>query len=48
MDATFGLTPQGGTSTVRADYACPEEYKEQFSLLWERLVNAFHEEIKAR
>ena len=48
MDATFGLTPQGGTATVRPDYACPEEYQERFSLLWERLTHCFCEEIKAR
>lgn len=48
MDSTFGLTPQGGTSTVRADYACPDEYKEQFSLLWVRIVNCFYEDIRTR
>ena len=48
MDATIGITPQGGTDSVRADYVCPDEYKEQFSLLWERIVNCFHEDIKTR
>ena len=48
MDSTFGITPQGATSVVRADYACPAEYKEQFSLLWERLVNNFYEDMHTR
>lgn len=48
MDSTFGLTPQGGTDIVRPNYACPEEYKEQFSLLWVRIVNSFYEDIIAR
>lgn len=48
MDSTFGLTPQGATSVVRANYACPAEYKEQFSLLWERIVDNFHENIRFR
>ena len=48
MDSTFGLTPQGGTNIVTPDYACPEQYKEQFSLLWERIVNCYNEDIKTR
>ena len=48
MDSTFGLTPQGGTGIVSADYACPEQYKEEFSLLWERLVNCYSDRIKTR
>ena len=48
MDSTFGLTPQGATDVVTYDYACPEQYKEQFSLLWERIVNCYHEQIKNR
>lgn len=48
MDSTFGLTPQGATDVVTADYACPEQYKEQFSLLWERIVNCYFERIKTR
>lgn len=48
MDSTFGITPQGATSVVRANYACPAEYKEQFSLLWERIVDNFHENIRTR
>lgn len=48
MDSTFGLTPQGGTDVVTYDYACPEQYKEQFSLLWERIANCYHEQIKNR
>ncbi len=47
MDATFGLTPQGA-ATVLATTACPEGYQERYSLLWERLVANFSEEIKAR
>lgn len=48
MDSTFGLTPQGATDVVTPDYACPEQYKEQFSLLWEKIVNCYSERIKNR
>ena len=48
MDSTFGLTPQGGTDIVTSDYACPEQYKEEFSLLWERIVNCYYDRIVAR
>lgn len=48
MDSTFGLIPQGYTGTVRPDYACPAEYEEAYSLLWERIVNCFTDELKTR
>ena len=48
MDSTLGLTPQGATGAVLATQACPEEYQEQFSLLWQRMVNAYHEDMKTR
>ena len=48
MDSTFGLTPQGATGVVTPEYACPDQYKEQFSLLWERIVNCYSDLIKTR
>lgn len=47
MDSTFGLW-WNGTSFVSAEYACPEEYQEQYSLLWERMETNFTDELKAR
>ena len=47
MDSTFGLW-WDGTSFVSAEYRCPEDYQERYSLLWERMVSLFSEEIKAR
>lgn len=47
MDSTFGLW-WDGTRFVSADYRCPEDYQEQFSLLWERIATIYNEEIKAR
>lgn len=47
LDATFGLFWNGG-KFVSAEYACPEDYQEQFSLLWERIEANFLPELKAR
>ena len=47
MDSTFGLWIDGG-KFVSATYACPENYQEQFSLLWERIEANFMPELKAR
>lgn len=47
LDSTFGLWWDGG-SFVGADYACPEDYQEAYSLLWERILANYTEELKAR
>ena len=47
MDSTFGLW-WDGTSFVSTDYACPEDYQEKFSLLWERIVTNFNTELRQR
>lgn len=47
MDSTFGLW-WDGSSFVSTSYACPEEYQEQFSLLWERIEKVFVNELKER
>lgn len=47
LDATFGLW-WNGTSFVSATYACPEDYQERYSLLWERIEANFIPELKAR
>lgn len=47
MDATFGLY-WNGARFVPATYACPEQYQETRSLLWERLEVNFREELQAR
>lgn len=47
MDSTFGLW-WDGTKFVSAEYACPEQYQEPFSLLWERILNCYTEELKHR
>lgn len=47
MDSTFGLWWDGG-SFVAATYACPEDYQEDYSLLWERIEANFLPELKAR
>lgn len=47
MDSTFGLWIDGGRF-VSASYACPDDYQEQFSLLWERIEANFLPELKAR
>lgn len=43
MDMSFG-----NTDKVTYDYACPEQYSERYSLLWERIVNCYSDDIKAR
>lgn len=47
LDATFGLY-WNGSKFVSAQYRCPEDYQEAYSLLWERIEANFHEELKAR
>ena len=47
MDSTFGLWWTGG-SYVSAEYACPEDYQEKFSLLWERIETNYVDELKTR
>jgi hypothetical protein len=47
MDSTF-LLYWDGSKLVNANYRCPEDYQEQFSLLWGRLEKVFSEELKTR
>ena len=47
MDSTFGLW-WDGSKFVPATYACPEDYQERYSLLWERIEANFLPELKAR
>ena len=47
MDSVWGLY-WNGSKFVAATYRCPEDYQEQFSLLWERLEALYYNEIKAR
>lgn len=47
MDSTFGLW-WNGNSFVATTYKCPEQYQEQFSLLWERIELLYTDELKAR
>ena len=47
LDSTFGLW-WDGSSFVAAQYKCPEQYQEQFSLLWERIETVFYSELKTR
>ncbi len=47
LDSTFGLW-WNGTKFVSATYACPEDYQEEFSLLWERIEANYLPELKAR
>lgn len=47
MDSTFGLW-WNGSKYVSAEYRCPEDYQEQFSLLWERIETVFLNELKGR
>lgn len=47
LDATFGLW-WDGTKFISATYACPEDYQERYSLLWERIEANFRDELKAR
>ena len=47
MDSTFGLW-WNGQEFVSAEFACPENYQEQFSLLWERIESVFENELQVR
>lgn len=47
MDSTFGLW-YDGSKFVSTEYACPEDYQETNSLLWERIEKNFMHELKAR
>lgn len=47
MDSTFGLWWDGSTF-VSARYACPGDYQESYSLLWERIKENYVEELKQR
>lgn len=47
MDSTFGLW-WDGSKFVSATFACPENYQERYSLLWERIEANFLPELKAR
>ena len=47
MDSIFGAYYTGG-AFVSAEYKCPEQYQEQFSLLWQRIENCFGKELYAR
>ncbi len=47
MDSIYGVQWHGN-SYVATNYQCPEEYQEQFSLLWERIEFCFGEELYAR
>lgn len=47
MDSTYGLV-WTGTSFVSTKYRCPQDYQENNSLLFERLVALYPEEMKAR
>lgn len=47
LDATFGLW-WNGSSFVAATFACPEDYQEDYSLLWERIEANFQNELKSR
>ena len=47
MDSTFGLW-WDGKSFVSAEYRCPEDYQERYSLLWKRIESLFTDALKAR
>lgn len=47
MDSTFGLWWDGSTF-VSARYACPGDYQEPYSLLWERVRKNYVPELQAR
>lgn len=47
MDSTFGLH-WTGTRFMPADFRCPEDYQEPFSLLWQRLEDNYVDELKTR
>lgn len=47
LDATYGNW-WNGSRFVSAKYRCPEDYQEQFSLLWERINALYADKIKER
>jgi hypothetical protein len=47
MDSTFGIHVDG-KSFVSAERKCPEQYQEQFSLLWQRIKELYVDELKSR
>lgn len=47
MDSVLGNAWSGGIS-IPYDYACPEDYQEQFNLLFERIEKLFLSELKDR
>lgn len=47
MDSIYGVS-WNGNSYVASNYQCPEQYQEQFSLLWQRIERCFGTELYAR
>ncbi len=47
MDSIYGVH-WNGNSYVATNYQCPEQYQEQFSLLWQRIERCFATELYAR
>ena len=47
MDSIYGVS-WNGNSYVATNYQCPEQYQEQFSLLWQRIERCFGAELYAR
>lgn len=47
MDSVFGLY-WNGSQFVSAEYACPENYQANASLLWKRIEKVFKEELQTR
>ena len=47
MDSIYGVH-WNGNSYVTTNYQCPEQYLEQFSLLWKRIEECFGVELYAR
>lgn len=47
MDSIYGVH-WNGNSYVATNYQCPEQYQEQFSLLWKRIEANFGAELYAR
>ena len=47
MDSIWGLH-YSGSSFISAEFVCPDEYQASYSLLWERIVKLFVNELKER
>lgn len=47
MDSIYGVN-FNGKNYVATDFQCPEQYQEQFSLLWQRIEACFGAELYAR